>query len=209
MIVRKITFIFLTYFCFSFQNVTSDNKILVTVFFENTSNKQMNYGKFIAPKLNKIIEVTSEKSFNFYVPNKGRYSFFFESTNFKGNIISPKKITKNSNTITIRLIPNSDLYSEIHFLKMTYEQGLSDVDLLARIASQNAKFIFNGIQFQIPKEFSDKLMKKYGVGVLSENCVIDPITAKNSRENNQILLNYLKKKHPNIEKELIIKPFGI
>ncbi|WP_016988525.1 hypothetical protein [Flavobacterium sp. ACAM 123] len=73
----------------------------------------------------------------------------------------------------------------------------------------NLNFIIYGINNRIPEEYMN-FKEKYGIGLIIENCVIDPLSFKRATKNNQIISDYLDKKHgEGWLNELPTKPFGI
>ena len=67
----------------------------------------------------------------------------------------------------------------------------------------------HGIDGSIPKEYL-AFKEKYGIGLIKENCLIDPISFKKVTENNQMIFDYLNKKYgTEWLTELKNKPFGI
>jgi antitoxin component YwqK of YwqJK toxin-antitoxin module len=73
----------------------------------------------------------------------------------------------------------------------------------------NLNFIIHGINGRVPEEYSH-FKEKYGIGLIIENCAIDPLSFKRATENNQMIADYLNKKHgEDWLKELSTKPFGI
>ena len=86
---------------------------------------------------------------------------------------------------------------------------VTDEQIEKRISSGILNFISHGIDNSIPKEFS-AFKVKYGIGLIKENCVIDPVSFKRAGENNIMNADYLNKKYgEDWLKELPTKPFGI
>ena len=92
---------------------------------------------------------------------------------------------------------------------MNLEKDLTDEQIEAEIAEGNVDFIMNGIDNSIPEEYI-KFKEKYGIGLVIENCAIDPLSFKRAYENNQIIFDFLNKKYGSAWlNELEIKPLGI
>ncbi|WP_247653626.1 hypothetical protein [Flavobacterium sp. CS20] len=92
---------------------------------------------------------------------------------------------------------------------MNLETDLTDEQIEQRIENGTLNFIMHGIDSSIPKEYVE-FKEKYGIGLIKENCVIDPLSFKKATENNQMIFDFLNKKYgTDWLNELKTKPFGI
>jgi hypothetical protein len=188
----------------------SEKEIIAEVVFENLTNKEFTSGEFTIIDLNKKTEINKAESFKITLPEKGKYQFSFVSDDFTAYTFYPTRINKRKNTITIRLMEKVEFKNVgVYSSPMNLETDLTDEQIENRIASGTLNFIMNGIDSTIPEEYI-KFNEKYGIGLIKENCVIDPISFKKTRENNEMIFDYLNKKYgTEWIKELKTKPFGI
>lgn len=188
----------------------TEKEIIAEVIFENLTNKEFTSGEFTIIDLNKKTEITKAESFKITLPEKGKYQFSFVSDDFTAYTFYPTRINKRKNTITIRLMEKVEFNNVgVYSFPMNLETDLTDEQIEDRIANGTLKFIMNGIDSTIPEEYI-KFKEKYGIGLIKENCVIDPISFKKTRENNEMIFDYLNKKYgTEWIKELKTKPFGI
>lgn len=200
-------------FTLSFVLVTSiifATEIEATVVFENLTNKELTSGEFRIIELNQKIEVTKAESFTIILPKKGKYQFSFVSNDFTAYTFYPIRIHNGKNTITIRLIEKTESnIEEIFSFPMDLDTNLTDDQIEKRISDGTLNFIMHGIDSSIPEDYV-KFKEKYGIGLIKENCVIEPLSFKKATENNQMIFDYLNKKYgEEWLTELKIKPFGI
>jgi len=202
--------IFLTLILSLFTSISFANEIEATVVFKNLTNKEFTSGEFTIVDLNRKIEINKAENFKITLPKKGKYEFSFVSDDFTAYTFYPTRINKRKNTIIIRLIKKVELNTNrIYSFPMNLETNLTDRQIETLIENENLNFIINGIDNSIPKDYI-KFKEKYGIGLVKENCVIDPISYKKTRENNQMIFDYLNKKYgTKWINELDIKPFGI
>ena len=188
----------------------TEKEIIAEVVFENLTNKEFTSGEFTIIDLNKKTEINKAESFKITLPEKGKYQFSFVSDDFTAYTFYPTRINKRKNTITIRLMEKVEFKNVgVYSSPMNLETDLTDEQIENRIASGTLNFIMNGIDSTIPEEYI-KFKEKYGIGLIKENCVIDPISFKKTRENNEMIFDYLNKKYgTEWIKELKTKPFGI
>ncbi|WP_372752683.1 hypothetical protein [Mariniflexile sp.] len=188
----------------------TENEIIAEVIFENLTNKEFTSGEFIIINSNRKIEINKPENFKITLPAEGKYQFSFVSQDFTAYTLYPVRINKRKNTITIRLMDKTELDSStIHALPTHLETNLTDEQIEERIADGTLNFIMNGIDSSIPEEYV-KFKEKYGIGLIKENCVIDPISLKKTRENNEMIFDYLNKYYgTEWIKELKTKPIGI
>ncbi len=185
-------------------------EIVATVVFENLTDKELKSGKFTIIDLNKKIEISKAENFKITLPEKGKYQFSFVSDNFTAYTFYPARINKRNNTITVRLMEKKELKKGgIYSFPMNLETDLTDEQIEQRIENGTLNFIMHGIDSSIPKEYVD-FKEKYGIGLIKENCVIDPLSFKKATENNQMIFDFLNKKYgTEWQAELKTKPFGI
>lgn len=208
--MKKIILTLLLALTFTITKAT-ENKIIAEVVFENLTGKELNFGEFFITETNERIKINDTKSFQITLPSKGKYQFRFSTEDFTAYTYYPSRITNKKNTITIRLVEKKELTlnSRIFSFPMNLDANLTDVQIEKRISTGNLNFISHGIDNSIPKEFSD-FKEKYGIGLIKENCAIDPLSFKRATENNILIADYLNKKYgEDWLKELPTKPFGI
>ena len=189
----------------------NEKEIIAEVVFENLTGKELNFGEFFITETNERIKINHTNSFQITLPSKGKYQFRFSTEDFTAYTYYPSRITNKKNTITIRLVEKTELTLNIgnFSFSMNLEANLTDEQIEKRISTGNLNFINYGIDNSIPKEFFD-FKEKYGIGLIKENCVIDPLSFKRVTENNILIADYLNKKYgEDWLKELPTKPFGI
>jgi len=208
--MKRIILTLILVLTFANSNAT-EKEIIVEVIFENLTGKELKSGEFYVKETNERIEVNSIESFKITLPKKGKYQFRFITDDFTAFTFFPSRITKVKNTITIRLMKKN----EFNFNNVTYsfpmnlETDLTDEQFEQRISDGNLNFIIHGIDSSIPKEYVD-FKEKYGIGLIKENCVIDPLSFKKTTKNNQMISDYLTKIYgEDWQKDLQTKPFGI
>ena len=200
----------LTLILVTFTSIVFSTEIVVTVIFDNLTNKEFTSVDFTIIELNKKIKIIKAESFKITLPEKGSYQFNFVTENFTAYTFYPKIINKRKNTITIQLKEKTELKGvETYSFPINPETDLTDKQIENRISNDNLNFIINGIDNSIPEEYVI-FKEKYGIGLRKENCVIDPISFKKTRENNEMIFDYLNRKYgTEWIKELKTKPFGI
>lgn len=202
--------IILTLVLVLFTSIAFANEIVATVVFENLTNKKLTSGKFTIIDLNKTIEVTSIKSFKITLPKKGKYIFSFVSKGFNVYTFYPVRINKQKNIITVQLKEKTKLNKrKVYPYPMNLKTDLTYEQIEKLISKGVLNFIIHGIDGSIPEEYV-KFKEKYGVGLIKENCVINPLSFEKVRNNNQMIFDFLNKKYgTDWQTELKIKPFGI
>ena len=208
--IKRIIITLILALTFTVSNA-AEKEIIAEVIFENLTAKECIFGEFYIFETNKNIEINSTESFRITLPNKGKYQFRFVTDDFTAFIFYPSKITKRKNTITIRLVEKSELNfnNGIFSFPMNLDTNLTDEQIEQRIIDGNLNFIIHGIDNSIPIEYVE-FKEKYGIGLIKENCVIDPLSFKRATENNQMISDYLNKKYgKDWLKKLESKPFGI
>ncbi|OZV68174.1 FEKKY domain-containing protein [Winogradskyella aurantia] len=185
-------------------------EIVATVVFENLTDKELKSGTFTIIDLNKKIDISKAESFKITLPEKGKYQFSFVSDNFTCYTFYPARINKKKNTITVQLMEKTEFKSGgIYSFQINLETNLTDEQIEQRLADGTLNFIIHGIDNSIPKEYLE-FKEKYGIGLVKENCVIDPLSFKKATENNQMIFDFLNKKYGiEWQTELKTKPFGI
>ena len=208
--MKKIVLTLILALTFTISEAT-EKGIIAEVVFENLTGKELNFGEFFITETNQRIKINDTKSFQITLPSKGKYQFGFSTEDFTAYTYYPSRITNKKNTITIRLVEKKELTlnSRIFSFPMNLDTNLTDEQIEKRISTGNLNFISHGIDNSIPKEFSD-FKEKYGIGLIKENCAIDPLSFKRVTENNIMIADYLNKKYGEAWlKELPTKPFGI
>jgi hypothetical protein len=189
----------------------TEKEIIAEIVFENLTGKELNSGEFFITETNERIEIVNTKNFKITLPSKGKYQFGFATEDFTAYTYYPSRITNKKNTITIRLVEKRELtfnHANLSF-PMNLDTNLTNEQIEKKIAKGNLNFIIHGIDNSIPKEFAD-FKEKYGIGLVKENCVIDPLSFKRATENNQMISDYLNEKFgEEWINELPTKPFGI
>ena len=199
--MKKLLLLLLVVFLASFSSQAKE--IVARVVFENRTDEQLTSGEFFIIELNKTIQINSEEDFNITLPEKGKYRFSFISTKFDVYTYYPAKISQKNNQITIRLQEKGKAF-QYSKEKNSYSFSMKNV----KAKSDQPYFIFNGIN-NTPIDF-ENFKEKYGVGMRTENCVVDPFTLKETIQHNKAIVKYLNEKFGDQWLEdLPAKPFGI
>ncbi len=146
------------------------------------------------------------------LPKKGKFQFRFHSNDFIAFTSYPARITERHNTITIRLENKGDDDAPIEFIN---HLGLKDISNLSNeelekgMALGTINFIVHGLV--APNADAVNFFKtEYGIGFLSENCSVDPISFKIAMNINKKLELYLNSKYGNAWiNQLPATPFGL
>ena len=189
----------------------NEKEIFAVVVFENLTGKELNSGDFFITETKERIEIKDTQSFKITLPSKGKYQFGFATEDFTAYTYYPSRITNNKNTITIRLVEKTELIlnNGTFSFPMNLDTNITDEQIERRISQGTLNFIIHGIDSSIPEEYV-RFKEKYGIGLIKENCVIDPLSFKKTRENNQMIFDYLNKKYgTDWLNELPTQPFGI
>jgi hypothetical protein len=208
--MKKIFITLILALTFTVSNA-NEKEIIAEVVFENLTGKELNSGEFFITETNKRIEIKDTQSFKITLPSKGKYKFEFTTEDFTAYTYYPSRITNNKNTITIRLVEKTELplNNGTFPFPMNLDTNLTDEQIEKRISQGTLNFIMHEINSSIPEEYV-RFKEKYGIGLIKENCVIDPLSFKKTRENNQMIFDYLNKKYgTDWLNELPTKPFGI
>ncbi|MBC5837708.1 FEKKY domain-containing protein [Flavobacterium muglaense] len=194
-----------------FFSSTFANEIQATVVFENFTSRQFTSGEFTIMNSNHKIEIAKAESFTISLPEKGKYNFSFVSDDFFAYVTYPTRLTTKENTITIRLTEKTKLFIDgtIDSVVNSSNTNLSNEQLEQRISKGTLNFIIHGINNSVPEEYV-VFKKKYGIGLVKENCLTEPISLKKAVANNRMIFKYLNGKYGTTWlTELEIKPFGL
>ncbi|GHB28003.1 FEKKY domain-containing protein [Mongoliitalea lutea] len=206
--MKKIFLTLLVAFTWSLETIASE--ITATVVFENLTSQELVKGEFEVVELNQKTEIFTLESFEIKLPESGKYHFRFESDDFTAYTFYPTRINKRNNVITVRLVEKSGFRTNgIFSFPINLEIELSDEQIEQKIAEGSLNFIMHGLDSSIPENYLN-FKEKYGVGLIKENCVIDPLSFKRASENNQLIVNYLTNKYgEEWLADLNEKPFGV
>lgn len=186
------------------------DEITALVVFENLTEKSSISGVFYISETNQSFEINSLENFSITLPKKGKYQFKFYSEEVESLTSYPVRITEQKNTVTIRLenkttngeslVNNSPIKDISGFSNEAIEEG---------IKKGSINFIVHGLMALSPE--SIKVFKdEFGVGFISENCVVDPISYRTAMNNNKKIQEYLTFKFGEIWKDkLPAQPFGL
>lgn len=145
------------------------------------------------------------------MPAKGKYQFSFSTPDFTAYTVYPVVINETKNTITVKLVEKKDMLIATQRVSkpLSPNSNLTVEQIEQQIIAGQVHFVMYGIDNSIPDEYI-AFQKKYGIELVKENCVIDPLSFKKATENNQIIANYLYKKYgDDWLLDLGSKPFGI
>ncbi len=186
-------------------------ELSVAVVFENGSGKAFKGGVFYIPETGEKFDVDKAEPFSIRLPEKGKYSFSFSAAGYIASMDYPSRITKKKNTVTIRLV-EKNAWIPVGS-KYPYPLGqitdLTDEQIEQCITDGNLNFIIHGIDGSIPVGF-EEFKEKYRIGLVKENCVIDPLSFKRATENNQMISAYLTRRYgDHWLDELPGKPLGL
>lgn len=186
-------------------------EITATVVFENFSNKTAISGVFYISETNERFQIHSLEKFSITLPNKGKYHFEFYSEAVNAFVSYPVRITEKKHTITIRL-ENKTADSVTSIIRNNALKDISNlsIDQIGEeVKNGTINFIHHGLLTLSPEAINAfKLV--YGVGFISENCVIDPISFKTAMTTNKKIENYLNLTFGEAWKnKLPAKPFGL
>ncbi|MBA6151702.1 FEKKY domain-containing protein [Gelidibacter maritimus] len=192
---------------YSITSIFSE-RIAVTIIFENFSDKTAISGVFYISETNQRLEINSLEPFTITLPKKGRYQFEFYSEDVKAFIYYPTKITKRKNTVTIRL-ENRTNNSEAISVPIKDISNFSNEQIEDGINNGTINFIVHGLTALSPDAI--KLFKDvYGIGFISENCVIDPMSYRTAINTNKRIEAYLNYKFgEDWQNKLPAPPFGL
>ncbi len=173
--MRKIL---LTLILSLFTSLIFAKEIEATVVFENLTDKTLTSGVFTIVELNQTIEVNKAESFTITLPERGKYQFSFVSDDFTAYTVYPERINRRKNTITIRLMDKTKLKKGSNkVLPIDVDKDLTDEQIEQRIAEGTLNFIIHGIDRSIPEAYV-RFKEEYGIGLVKENCMIDPLSYK-------------------------------
>ena len=193
-------------------SATINKPFTVTVVFDNLTNVTEHKGTFKVIETGYIKEVSDLKSFTFSVPKNGNYSFKFMSTTAHAYIYHSKKLTRKNSVIRVCLV-DYNLESCDHgqsafpLVQYTY---MDDNKIKKNIKQGMLNFIVHGIIDNVNQQNILDFKKKYGIGFVTKNCVVDPYRFKITRDRNTQIADFLRRTYGEIWKEdLTITPFGL
>lgn len=204
---KKLITVFLTLpFLISYA---INKPIVAKVFFKNLTEKQLNSGEFIVVETGQKIEINNTKSFEIKLPKSGKYSFKFSTDDFTVYTYYPSRITKKKNVIIILLVEKNtvNVKNGTFSVPLYSDTKLSDKEIEEKIKARALNFILHGLNNSQRTEFSS-FKKEYGIGFVTENCVVDPLSFSKAINNNIMITEYLNKKYDkNWQKEIANKTF--
>ena len=187
------------------------NPITATIVFENNTEKTSISGVFYITETNQSFEVNSLDDFTIELPKKGKYHFGFYSEDVNAFTYYPVRITNKKNTITIKLKnkPDLALKPSVKYFALKNISDFTTEQLEDGMAAGTINFIVHGLI--APEDDKVQLFKeKYGVGFISENCVVDPMSFKIAMKVNKKIEVYLTDKFgEDWRKGLPATPFGL
>ena len=171
------------------------NEIPVTIQFNYDKNITFEKGTITIKETKQILEIKSLEDITIPL-KKGKYTFIFNSENYR-NVWISKKINEKNNVINLFIIENKSLEIKSQF---------SEESVLLQLENGTANFINFGLGIQDFSEFK----KKYGIGNSNQGCVISGNIGSDATKNNQIIADYLDKKYGEVWREdLPFLPFGL
>jgi hypothetical protein len=185
-----IFFTLFSYFNFFAIEVKNDNQIKLKVVFENNTFRNFKYGELEIIELNKVIEINSTDEILITLPKKGKYHFTFKTPNFKVNIEPFLKISTKNKTLKI-ILNDKSLY---HVDKLLLAEQIDNENLESKIELGEINFGVNAITNNSNANYKS-FEKKYGIGFVVENCVVNNIMYNKFRINNKIIIKYLNEKY--------------
>ena len=194
--MKKLFFIIVLLFAINLK--AESKEVIAEVIFENKTDLPISSGTFFITELDKEIKITSAESFKITLPEKGKYQFGFYSEDFTSYTYYPARITSKKNIITIRLEQKPTTETALNYRNLANPEDLG----------VGMNFIYNGLNNN-PIDFS-KFTEAYGVGMVTKNCVVDPITMKRVTAHNQKVVEYLIKNFGEEWRDnLPATPFGL
>lgn len=196
---------------FSYASVMA-HQITATVVFENFSEHTSISGVFYILQTNQTIPIHSIDSFTIELPKKGKYQFEFYSEDVDAVTYYPVRITDRKNTVTIRLkhkIISFEVENVSHTSPLKDISNFSNEQIEAGITDGSINFIFHGLTTLSP-EAVNMFKEEFGVGFISQNCVVDPISFKIAMVTNKKIELFLNGKFGDRWKvKLPGQPFGL
>lgn len=186
--------------------------ITALITFENNTDNTSISGVFYITETNQSIQVNSLDSFTIQLPKYGKYHFRFYSEDVHAFTSYPVKITERKNVITIRLENKTKEVASAPTERRFPMQDISNIStehLEEGIALGSINFIAHGL-VAIDPEAAKIFKSAYGVGFISENCVVDPISFKTAMQTNKRIEAYLISKFgEDWKNKLPATPFGL
>lgn len=193
-------------------SATFYDPIMATVVFENLTEKTAVSGVFYVIETNQKFEITTLDDFNIELPRTGKYKFRFYSEDVNAFTHYPVKITDRKNIITVRLESTSKSNNEIDLTIDFTTIDLSNVSkyqMKDYIAKGFINFVNHGLVALHPETYK-AFKNEYGVGFVTKNCAVDPISYRITNNNNKTIAAYLTELYGNDwKRKLPIRPFGI
>ena len=158
------------------------------------------------------IQINSLETFTIELPSKGKYQFEFYSDQVNALTYYPTKITTRKNTVTIRLRTKTKTIKAPttgRSFPLIDISDFSEEQLEEGINNGSINFIFHGL-ITLSPEAIKPFKEAFGVGFISENCVVDPVSFRIAMSTNKKIENYLNLKFGEVWKEqLPAQPFGL
>ena len=192
--MKLLVAIFISLF-FTNTFILKKEEIPTTIHFNFDTNIHIEKGKITIKETDQIFEITSLE--DFVIPlRKGKYTIIFTAENFAKIRIS-KKIKEKDHVFNISIIESRSLGIQSQF---------SEELVLFQLENGSANFINFGLGMQ---NFTD-FKKKYGIGNKNQGCVISGNEGSDATKNNEIIAEYLDKKHcATWREDLPFLPFGL
>lgn len=157
----------------------------------NQTDSPFTYGTLYIDALNFKHEFTTTGEFMLTIPDNGKYVIRFESKNFICTTLYPNRLSKRNAQIQITL---TDVTNIDGFIPSNTNFNNNRLTIAEQIeAGQSVNFVVNGIS-PIPQQTFALFKEQYGIGIVTENCAIDPIAFRNAKQHNQAIANYLTEK---------------
>lgn len=195
----------------SFTSSLSD-QITVTIVFENHSAKTSVSGTLYIEETRQTIPFTTLNPISVILPKKGDYHIKFYSEDVDAFIAYPVKISERKNTVTVRLAHKTqmaDTSTPPQRLATNDSSKFSMEQMEEGISKGVIYFIVHGL-IPINPETTKAFEATYGIGFISENCMMDPMSYKIAMSNNKKIEEYLNLKYGKAwKKQLPTPPFGL
>lgn len=136
-------------------------------------------------------EFTTTGEFMLTIPDNGKYVIRFESENFICTTLYPVRLNKRNAQIQVKLTETLNIANQIPLNTTLIHKRLTIAEQIE--AGQSVNFVINGIT-PIPPQTYALFKEKYGIGIVTENCAVDPISFRNAKLHNQAIANYLTEK---------------
>lgn len=187
-------------------------QVTATIVFQNLTEKTTVSGVFYINETHQSIPVNSLENLSVDLPKNGTYNFQFYSDNVRAFIHNPVRITNRKNTVIIRLedkLKNDDLSNipNPFLIKNISDFSIEQIEEAITLGTIN--FIVHSLVALHP-ESAKSFKNEFGVGFISQNCVIDPVSFKIAMANNKRIETYLNLKYgKGWKNKLPMLPFGM